>query len=182
MVNRQRVKDAFAEYTSQYDNSDGKIKLKVDHTYRVAALCGRIAQSLGLTIEDVQLAWVIGMLHDVGRFEQLRQYGTFSDEDSIDHAQYGVRILFGEKKIFDYLPITEDEEAYRIIRTAIWNHNAYRIEEGLSGREELFCNILRDGDKIDILKVNHDIPIEIIYDTSIEKVKNETVKIGRAHV
>ena len=175
LVNRQRVKDAFAEYTSQYDNSDGKIKLKVDHTYRVAALCGRIAQSLGLTIEDVQLAWVIGMLHDVGRFEQLRQYGTFSDEDSIDHAQYGVRILFGEKKIFDYLPITEDEEAYRIIRTAIWNHNAYRIEEGLSGREELFCNILRDGDKIDILKVNHDIPIEIIYDTSIEKVKNETV-------
>ena len=68
LVNRQRVKDAFAEYTSQYDNSDGKIKLKVDHTYRVAALCGRIAQSLGLTIEDVQLAWVIGMLHDVGRF------------------------------------------------------------------------------------------------------------------
>ena len=39
----------------------------------------------------------------------------------------------------------------------------------------MFCNILRDGDKIDILKVNHDIPIEIIYDTSIEKVKNETV-------
>ena len=116
---RQKVKDACAEYTSHYDNSDGKIRLKVNHTYRVAALCERIARSLGLSSKDVQLAWITGMLHDVGRFEQLRQYGTFSDADSIDHAQYGVQILFEEKKIFDYLSISEQDEAYPIIRIAI---------------------------------------------------------------
>ena len=38
LVDRQRVMEAFADYTSHYDNSDGKIKLKIDHTYRVAAL------------------------------------------------------------------------------------------------------------------------------------------------
>ena len=172
---RQRVKDTFAEYTSHYDNSDGKIRLKVNHTYRVAALCERIARSIGLGRKDVQLAWITGMLHDVGRFEQLRQYGTFSDADSIDHAQYGVQILFDEKKIFDYLSIAESDESYQIIRTAIWNHSAFRIAEGLSDREKMFCNILRDADKIDILKVNHDVPVEVIYDTSSEKVKNETV-------
>jgi len=174
---RQKVKDAFAEYTGRYDNSDGKIRLKVNHTYRVAALCERIARSLELSREDVQLAWITGMLHDVGRFEQLRQYGTFSDADSIDHAQYGVQILFEEKKIFDYLSISEQDEAYHIIRTAIRNHSAFRIEEGLSGREEMFCNILRDGDKIDILKVNHDVPIEVIYDSGVEEVKKETVTL-----
>lgn len=172
---RQKVKDAFAEYTSHYDNSDEKIRLKVNHTYRVAALCERIARSLGLSSKDAQLAWITGMLHDVGRFEQLRQYGTFSDADSIDHAQYGVQILFEEKKIFDYLSISEQDESYHIIRTAIWNHSAFRMEEGLSSREKMFCNILRDGDKIDILKVNHDVPIEVINNSSAEEVKKETV-------
>ena len=82
----QKVLDAFAEYTGHYDCSDGKIKLKIDHTYRVAGLCRRIASSLGLNDAEAGLAWVIGMLHDIGRFEQLRKYGTFSDAESIDHA------------------------------------------------------------------------------------------------
>lgn len=175
MVDRQRIMDVFAEYVSHYDSSDGKIKLKIDHTYRVAALCQRIAKSLGLSQKDVDLAWVTGMLHDVGRFEQLRQYGTFSDADSIDHAHYGVQILFDEGKIFDYLSISESDEAYDLIRTAIWNHSAYRVEEGLSKRIRMFCDILRDGDKVDILKVNYDVPIEVIYNVSTQELKNATV-------
>lgn len=71
-IDRKKVEDAFKEYTSHYDISDEKIKLKVDHTYRVAALSERIANSLGLSDEYVELAWLIGMLHDIGRFEQLK--------------------------------------------------------------------------------------------------------------
>ena len=36
---------------------------------------------------DVDLAWLIGLLHDVGRFEQLKRYGTFIDSQSIDQPQ-----------------------------------------------------------------------------------------------
>ena len=36
---------------------------------------------------------LIGLLHDIGRFEQVKVYDTFSDIDSIDHADYGVEIL-----------------------------------------------------------------------------------------
>ena len=57
-----------------------RVKLKIDHTYRVAALCARIAQSLALPPEDVDLAWLSGILHDVGRFEQLRRYNTFIED------------------------------------------------------------------------------------------------------
>jgi len=175
LADRQQVMDVFAEYTSHYDNSDGKIKLKIDHTYRVAALCDRIARSLQLCKEDAELAWVTGMLHDIGRFEQLRRFGTFIDADSIDHAHYGVEILFEDGKINDYLSIKEDDMEYAIIRTAIYNHSAYRVEEGLDARTKMFCDILRDADKIDILKVNHDVPAEVLYDASPQEMKNAEV-------
>ena len=44
-VERERVRETFREYTDAYDATDEKIKLKIDHTYRVAELCERIAKA-----------------------------------------------------------------------------------------------------------------------------------------
>lgn len=49
-------------------------------------MCERIAKAAGMCAYDVELAWLSGMLHDVGRFEQIKRYNTFSDADSVDHA------------------------------------------------------------------------------------------------
>ena len=167
-VDRDRVRNTFAKYTAPYDITDEKIKLKVDHTYRVAELCEQIAVAQGLEHEEADLAWVIGMLHDIGRFEQLRLYGTFVDAVSIDHAQFGADILFREGHIRDYLP---DELEDLVIETAIRNHSLYRIEEGLDERTKMYCQILRDADKIDILKVNVDVPLEEIYNTTTKELR-----------
>ncbi|MFR2011979.1 MAG: HD domain-containing protein [Christensenellales bacterium] len=199
-IDRKKVKNVFKKYTDNYDISDEKIKLKVDHTYRVAALSERIARSLGLGDDDTNLAWLIGMLHDIGRFEQLKNYGTFSDAESIDHAHYGVELLFedgliekfasendtkdlkGTKDLKETAVKSENEEKETkeiseldILRTAIWNHSAYRVEEGLTDRVKMFCNIIRDADKIDILKVNYDVTLEVIYDVTTEELKNSGV-------
>ncbi|MDY5181021.1 HD domain-containing protein [Butyribacter sp.] len=199
-IDRKKVKNVFKKYTDNYDTSDEKIKLKVDHTYRVAALSERIARSLGLGDDDTNLAWLIGMLHDIGRFEQLKNYGTFSDAESIDHAHYGVELLFeggfiekfvgenaakdlkGTKDLKEIAVKSENEEKETkeiseldILRTAIWNHSAYRVEEGLTDRVKMFCNIIRDADKIDILKVNYDVTLEVIYDVTTEELKNSGV-------
>ena len=48
IIDRERVKNTFAEYTSGYNATDPKIKLKIDHTYRVAELCELIARNLKL--------------------------------------------------------------------------------------------------------------------------------------
>ena len=199
-IDRKKVKNVFKKYTDNYDTSDDKIKLKVDNTYRVAALSERIASSLGLGDDDTNLAWLIGMLHDIGRFEQLKNYGTFSDAESIDHAHYGVELLFedgliekfasendtkdlkGTKDLKETAVKSENEEKETkeiseldILRTAIWNHSAYRVEEGLTDRVKMFCNIIRDADKIDILKVNYDVTLEVIYDVTTEELKNSGV-------
>ena len=49
---------------------------------RVADLCERIAKSLDLSQEDIDLAWLSGMLHDIGR----------SKTHDITHAIEGVKI------------------------------------------------------------------------------------------
>ena len=79
-MNRDKIVAEFAKYTSAYNPNDVKVKLKIDHTYRVATLCDTIAKSLQLSKKDRDFAWLSGMLHDIGRFEQLRRYGTFQDK------------------------------------------------------------------------------------------------------
>ena len=151
-IERERVRETFREYTDAYDATDEKIKLKIDHTYRVAELCERIAKAEQMEKTEVDLAWLLGMLHDVGRFEQLRRYGTFSDADSIDHAALGADILFGgplsagKGLIRTYVDDAAEDE---VIETAIRVHSAYRIPEGLAPRTEKLCHILRDADKIE---------------------------------
>ena len=67
-VDRQKVLDAFAAYIRPYDAQDPKVSLKIHHTYRVAALCEQIGRSIALEGTALDLAWLCGMLHDVGRF------------------------------------------------------------------------------------------------------------------
>lgn len=191
IIDRKKIMDEFAGYTRDYDISDEKIKLKVEHTYRVAGLCDRIARSLGMAEDDIDLAWAIGMLHDIGRFDQVRQYGTFSDADSVDHAHYAAELLFDKGMIVDYFGSAnpgiynyiENEntcsaglsESLGIIKKAVYNHSAYRIEEGLCEREVLFCNIIRDADKLDIFKVVNDTPLEDIYSVDKEEIPKAEV-------
>lgn len=194
VINRKNVINAFAEYVRNYDPSDEKIKLKIEHTYRVAGLCQRIAESLGLSEPDVDIAWLLGMLHDIGRFEQIRRFGTFNDAQSVDHAEFGADLLFKEGLIRKFaegyyeeceLAEPENQEDEQIIKNnehhnkdtgllemAIRQHNKYRVKEDLTERQRMFCDILRDADKVDIFKVNADIPMEIIYDVTTEELKN----------
>lgn len=197
VINRKNVINAFAEYVRNYDPSDEKIKLKIDHTYRVAGLCQRIAESLGLSEPDVDIAWLLGMLHDIGRFEQIRRFGTFNDVQSVDHAEFGADLLFKEGLIRKFaegyyeeceLARSWNEEAEQIIKNnehhnkdtgllelAIRQHNKYRVKEDLTERQRMFCDILRDADKVDIFKVNADIPMEIIYDVTTEELKSGVI-------
>ena len=171
MFNREKIQSEFQNYVSNYDLLDPKIRLKVEHTYKVADLCERIAQSL--TVSDVmkEIAWVCGMLHDIGRFEQIRRFHTFIDAESVDHAEFGSELLFGEKQLIRrFLDETDWDE---IIKNAIYWHSAYRLPETL--QEDTVCQILRDADKLDILRVNLETPLEDIYNVSTKELKKSQV-------
>lgn len=176
-IDRAAAQKLFGEYTDQYNSADPKIKLKIDHTYRVAKLCERIGKSIGLVDKELDIAWMCGLLHDIGRFEQIRRYGTFSDADSIDHARLSKMILFGENEESHGMirQFIADNQWDELIKTAVEWHSAYRIPEELGERTAMYCNILRDADKIDILRVNLDTPMEDIYNVSTETLRSSQV-------
>lgn len=175
MIDIDKAKREFMNYVKNYNYSDYKIKLKIEHSFRVSTEAKNIAFALKLSQEDINLAELIGLLHDIGRFEQVKRFGTFLDNKSIDHADLGVKILFKDEMIKKFVEET-DKQYYEIIKRAISNHNKVRIEEKLSERELLHSKIIRDADKIDIFHVIVTSSIKEIYgkeDLSKEKITNK---------
>lgn len=150
MIDILKAKKVFAEYSKNYNPEDPKIRIKIKHIQRVAEASKYIAQALNLEQEDILLAELIGLLHDIGRFEQVRIYHTFLDKISINHAQEGVHVLFEQGLIREFVEDTQYDE---IIKKAILNHNRLAIEEGLNQRELLHAKMIRDADKMDIFEV-----------------------------
>ncbi len=86
----------FEDYVNGFHSSEKEIQesieLKIGHTFRVCNNITKIARSLNLGGEDLSLAEVIALFHDVGRFEQLRMHRTFNDVASVDHAALGLSL------------------------------------------------------------------------------------------
>jgi len=127
--------------------SDPDINYKYYHSYRVMDASILLATKLKLAKKDIYLAKIIGLLHDIGRFEQDKLYNSFKDI-KMDHGNYGVTTI-KENNLLDKYNI--DKEDYEVVYKAIKNHNKFEIEEGLTKRELLFTKIIRDADKLDIL-------------------------------
>ena len=171
-MNREQVTSYFQEYTGRYNPDDPKIRLKIDHTYRVAGLCERIAKSLSLSEEQKDFAWLAGMLHDIGRFEQVRIYGSFHDGSTVNHAAMGTKVLFQDGEIKNF---GVEERLWPLLEKTIFLHNVFRLPDDLTQEELLFCQILRDADKVDIFKVNCDIPMQDIYGMTEEEMRGQPI-------
>lgn len=149
MIDIIHAKSEFKKYVSNYDIENPKIVAKISHIERVASYAKKIAESLKLPEEEVKLAELIGIFHDLGRFEQVRIANTFNDKESgINHGEFSVKVLFEENLIKNFI---EDDKYDYIIKTAVLNHNKGKIDEGLSEKKMLFSKIIRDADKLDII-------------------------------
>ena len=94
MIDLQKAKIAFKKYISSYDNqNDPGFNLKVVHTYHVVDNAIMISKKLGLSEEDINLAALIGILHDIGRFDELKNFKKF-DSVGNDHAMFASKLLF----------------------------------------------------------------------------------------
>jgi len=138
----------YSQKMIQGENSNvtDNLQLKKDHSIKVASLSKYIAENLDMNREDCELAEIIGLMHDIGRFSQFEKYESFDDLKTVDHAALSLDIIQNEeffKKI--------QEKNKLVIISAIGNHNKFAINE-TNERYLKFCKILRDADKLDILE------------------------------
>lgn len=142
----------FARYVGAFRTGDPAgdktIGLKVAHTRRVCEEIVRIAEALGVSGSDLLLAETTAVFHDVGRFKQYRDHGTFNDAASRNHAELGLAVL-AEHEVLTRCSVEEAD----LVRRVIGYHNVRVLPEEKDRRIRYFAALLRDADKLDIWKV-----------------------------
>ena len=169
------LEEEFDKYANKYDLTNNNLKSKYNHSYRVMKYMVDYATMLGFNEHDIEVAKIIGLLHDYGRFEQFTRYNSFIDKDTVDHADLSVEELFEKNEIVNY---TDLKEEYDLIRFAIKNHNKLSIEETNDDRYIKFAKLIRDADKVDIMYV---LTNEIIRKGTDEEITKEVKDCIKEH-
>jgi hypothetical protein len=148
----KKIRGWFDDFVAGFYGGDeyvnANLKLKQDHSKRVCYEMLFLAGALSLGENERLLAETIGLLHDAGRFPQFVKYRTYHDPRSINHCQLAVSVL-EEHKVLDALEPGEKQ----IVLKAIEYHGVKELPENLDDDTLLFCRLIRDADKIDILCV-----------------------------
>lgn len=148
----QYIEEWFAEYCRSFYGDDEEAgrnyALKEFHTRKVTENILLMAESAGLSGDRLDLAGVVGVLHDVGRFEQYRRHRTFYDSTSENHAALGVKVI-RENSLLEGLTNGESDT----ILQSVGLHNVFQIPSTVSGDQRLYLNLIRDADKLDIWRV-----------------------------
>lgn len=142
----------FEAYTHRFDSRDPMVQESMDlkrmHTRRVCEAVADIGESLDISKNDLCIAEAAALLHDIGRFEQYRQYRTFSDCRSADHAALGVKVIRTQGVLGPF-----DPETAGIISRVVGYHNRAALPDGEDARCIFFLKVVRDADKVDIWRV-----------------------------
>lgn len=168
----QYAKDAFDNYLKAFDRENEKIILKIIHTENVVSCAREIASRMKLPEEDRQLAELIALLHDIGRFEQIKQFDSF-EPATMDHAGFGVELLFGERRMIRQF-VAEDTWD-EIIKIAIGRHSDFSVGVIEDPRALLHARLIRDADKLDNCRVKLEESIEVMLGVDAERVGQEKI-------
>ncbi len=148
----QFLKSWFFDYSDSFSlpavEDQRNIVLKQEHTCLVCLNSRRIAQHLHLGREEAMLAEAAALLHDVGRFPQYARYKTFDDSISLNHAVLGAHVLLENNALGK---LSKHDQG--IIIRSVTLHNVFVLPATLDDETMLFAKLVRDADKLDILRV-----------------------------
>lgn len=142
----------FESYVKEYIKSEEKSDMydvKIKHSKRVCKIASSLADSMSWNSQREQwLSQSVGLLHDIARFSQHRDYNTFLDSLSFDHGDRGKEIL---KREFNWDGI--DDEDKNSLLEAVQYHNKRLLPIYLTAESNKWCSLVRDADKIDIFRM-----------------------------
>lgn len=172
MIDLCAARREFDRYLDLFCREDEKIKLKMIHTEGVIRCSREIGERMGLESEDLELAQLIALLHDIGRFEQVRRFDSF-EPGVMDHAAYGAELLFGEQKMIR--KFVKEDTWDELICQAIVRHSDYELGDSMDPRALLHARLIRDADKLDNCRVKLEEPIEVLLRCTAEEVGQQDI-------
>ena len=143
-----RFKDYAASFKGAGALCDENIDLKVDHTLRVAAETKRLCAAEKISEKLADAAMYTAMLHDLSRFSQFRESGSFNDAASFDHGDRSAEIAAAGGWVAEL-----DHRTAEAVLTAVCWHNKPSVPDGLSPDAMTLTKLIRDADKLDIFNV-----------------------------
>lgn len=150
----EALKGLYDRYVAGYRDAGGRLpvmmELKYRHTAQVVENARLIADGEGFPARERELALAAALLHDTGRYEQLRRYDTFRDSESVDHAVFSHDIVRANGWLEATVADREDREA---IAAAVLCHNRRELPADLGAPGRLVADAVRDADKLDIFRV-----------------------------
>ena len=151
----ESLEKSYDAYVDTFRGRDGRLpemmQLKRTHTAFVVRNAEEIAEGEGFCGRDRAAALAAALLHDTGRYEQLRRYDTFRDSDSVDHAVFSHDIV----KEKGWLDGAEPEFANAVLKAVLY-HNRRDLPDGMGRLTEVAAHTVRDADKLDIFRVLED--------------------------
>ena len=173
-------------YVDTFRGADGKLpvmmQLKRAHTGFVVRNAELIADGEGFSDEEREVALAAALLHDTGRYEQLRRYDTFKDSDSVDHAVFSHDIvvekgwlnmvdradsvtsgqetaspLCGDVRSGEAVsrPLVSEAQKESILNAVLY-HNRRDLPGSMDHLTSIAAHTVRDADKLDIFRVLED--------------------------
>ena len=136
----QNYNQFFWNFVNQYDTSNSNILRKIIHSYSVAEKCYSIACVFGFNKEQRNFSYLVGLLHDIGRFEQWKLYQTYNDKKSVDHGDIGAEIL--EKYNAEDFNITPRQREV-MIEAIKWHTKPYEKDDE---EVRLYNEIIKNAD------------------------------------
>jgi putative nucleotidyltransferase with HDIG domain len=162
----------FSSYVKTFKHGDKSFQeniiLKEKHTMQVCKEILNIGRSLGLNGNELRLAEIIALFHDLGRFEQYARYKTFLDRQSEDHAELGIKILKRYNVLSEF-----DNSTKNLISRTIRYHNRALLPQNETEHCLFFTKLLRDADKLDIWRVVTD-----YYHCNKDNGRNRAIELG----
>ena len=169
----QEAYDEFTKYVNNFDLNVESIEFKYNHTFRVVNYAKQIVETITDDERLIHTALIAALLHDLGRFEQFRDYHTFYDRLSYDHGDKAYEILLKD----NYIDVYEKDEYLKdVILNAVKYHNKKELVLTDDEFKNTVAKVVRDADKVDILFDPHNLKDEDLI--KYEKVKEEEFDIN----
>ncbi len=162
----------FWNFVKNYDLNNPNLMRKVIHSFTVAESCFSIASHLKFDKKTREFLYLIGLLHDLGRFEQWRLFQTYNDQLSVDHASLSSDLIdkMNNKDLF----ITRAQKKF--LREVIYYHNkpiTLKNKEQnkyieIIKNADSFCNIVTIANGAQQMTVNENGVTDEIYNNFVK--------------